>query len=191
MNMDNLDQGTLDQNVAQFGQPPKRGWWSRNWLWFVPTVLLVLVVFCCGCPLGFAFWAFGRMYDMPPLNDAMQKIQSNETLTKELGQPIKPAYWPPPQFQPADREMDIRWEIQGPNGQARAHLKTRMMNGQWEPVTLEVILADNRKISIAEEGGNEAAPFVPTKPEEKKPEGNSPPPEINLPAPDAQTPDKT
>ena len=53
MNMDNLDQGTLGPNVPEFGPPVQRGWWSRNWLWFVPTLLLAMIVLCCGFPLGF------------------------------------------------------------------------------------------------------------------------------------------
>lgn len=181
MNMDNLDPGTLDQNVQEFGQPKRRGWWSRNWLWFVPTVLLAMVLLCCGCPAGIALWFLGHIFEVPPLQEAMQKIQSNEAVTQELGQPITPVYVPPPSFQGSDREIEWRWFIRGPKGQATAHIKTRPTGGRFETVVLEVSFANGKKISIAEEGGNEAPKFVLPKAEDKKSESNAPAPEINLP----------
>ena len=71
------------------------------------------------------------------------------------------------------------------------HIKARLMGEVWEPVIVEVTLESGKKISIeSPAGGNEAAPFVP-KSETKPPEQSSPPPDINLPVPPADTPDKT
>jgi hypothetical protein len=195
MNMDNLDQETLGQNAPVFGQPKRRGWWSRNWLWFVPTVLLALVILCCGCPLAIGLWLYSRVFDLDVFQDAMQKIQANAELTRELGQPISPVRWPPPSFQPEDREMDVRWEIAGPKGRANAHVKARLMKGRWETVILEVVLANGKRVSLAvEEGGNEAPKFEPgkpaaAKPPATKPEAGAPAPQINLPTPPADVPE--
>ncbi len=179
MNMDNLDEGTLNQ-AAPLPVPPRRGWWSRNWKWFVPTLLLLFVILCCGCPVGFGFWFYSRVYEVPPLQQAMQQIQSNEELAQDLGQPIKPVYFPPPTFQGSEREIEVRWFIRGPKGQATAHIKARPGGGGFETVMLEVTLADGKKVSIAEHGGNEAPTFEAPKPGEKKTEENAPPPEINM-----------
>jgi hypothetical protein len=191
MNMDNLDQGTLGPGAAELGGPPRRGWWSRNWLWFVPTVLLGMILLCCGCPLGIGLWFYSRVFDLDVFQDAMKKIEVNADLTSELGEPIKPAYWPPPVFQPLDRELDVRWDVQGPKGRANAHIKARLMEGRWEPVVVEVTLANGKKVPIAVEGGNEAQPFEAPKADGKKPDESAPPPDINLPVPPGDMPEKT
>ncbi len=189
MNMDNLDPGTLDQNVQEFGQPKRRGWWSRNWLWFVPTLLLGMVLLCCGCPVAIGLWFYGQVFNLEVFQVAMQKIEADETLRRELGEPIKPIHWPPPAFQPEEREIDVRWDIEGPKGRAKAHLKSRLMGQRWETVTLEVVLANGKKVFLAaDEGGDESPKWVPPKPGDKKPESNAPAPEINLPTPPADMP---
>jgi hypothetical protein len=190
MNMDNLDQATLAQNVEGFPPPKQRGWWSRNWLWFVPTVLLSCVVLCCGCLGGIGYWFF-KSFPTEVLQMAMAKIEADEGLQEELGKPITLDMTKTMSFRKEPQEADIHWNIVGPKGQARAHATARKEGDRWDLVVLEVTLASGKKISISQEGGNVAAPFE-SKPAEKSPgpESNAPPPEINLPAP-AEMPDKT
>jgi hypothetical protein len=191
MNMDNLDQAILAQNSEEFPPPKPRGWWSRNWLWFIPTLLLGCVLMCCGCPLGIGLW-FLHAFPAEVFQMAMAKIEADEGVQQELGKPIVPVMTRATSFRKEPREADIRWEIAGPKGQAKAHVTARKEGDRWDMVVLEVTLADGRKISVAQEGGNVAAPFE-SKPAEKspEPEGNVPAPEINLPAPPADMPDKS
>jgi len=91
-------------------------------------------------------------------------------------------------FRKEAREADIRWEIEGPKGRAKAHVAARKEGDRWDLVVLEVTLADGKKISIAQEGGSNDAPKFESKPAETKPEDNSPPPDINLPAPPGDMP---
>ncbi len=48
MNMDNTELASLAGVEDPFQPPPKRGWWKRNWLWFVPSVLVLLAVLSLG-----------------------------------------------------------------------------------------------------------------------------------------------
>jgi hypothetical protein len=187
MSMNPMDLESLDKGFPP-SAPPPRGWWSRNWLWFVPTVLLTLVILCCGCPLGIAFWLFNKVYDLEVFQTAMQKIEADDGLRRELGQPIAIVRWPPPAFSIEERngrgEADIRWEIEGPKGRGKAHVQARLTGERWETVRLEVVLANGKKISLAEaDGANEAPPFEGPKPETEKSDAAAPAPEINLPIP--------
>jgi hypothetical protein len=186
MNMDNLDQGILDPNLQQFEPPKQRGWWSRNWLWFVPTLLLGCVIVCCGCLGGGVYLAY-RSFPFEVFTMAMEKIDADEALRQELGQPIAPVMTRAMSFRKETREADIRWEIEGPKGRAKAHVTARKEGDRWDLIVLEVTLASGKKISIAQEGGDVAPPFKGA-PAETKPEDNSPPPEINLPAPPGDMP---
>jgi len=189
MNMDQLDPMTLDPNAGGFEPPKRRGWWSRNWIWFVPTMFLVMVIFCCGCPLGILFAFYGAIFNSEPFLGAMQKVQADPAVRQELGQPIEMVYWPPPNARieiKDDRgEADMHWEIEGPKGRARAHVTARMIDGQWGIVVLEVRLANGKKLLLSGEGGNEAPPFENLAPPAAQPEQKAPAPEIQLAVPQA------
>jgi len=188
MSMNNIDLQALDKDLQEFGRQQKqRGWWSRNWLWFVPTLLLTMVVLCCGCPAGIFYWVFNKVYDLEVFQIAMAKIEADDGLRQELGQPIEIVRWPPPAFSieatNGSGEADIRWEIEGPKGRAKAHVHARLTDNRWEVVILEVVLPNGKKVSIAAEGdgADDAPPFENPKPGATKPEETGPAPEINLP----------
>lgn len=195
MSTNNPNLEALDKGLPLPGQPPRRGWWSRNWLWFVPTLLLVMILLCCGCPGGIFFWVVNQVYKSEVFTTAMQKIQANDEVKHALGEPITTVRWPPPAFsveQSGGRgETDIRWEIKGPKGSAKAHAKARLAGERWEMVILEVVLPDGKKVSLASAGGDDEAPaFEGGKSGSKESKPNAPPSPINLSMPPDDGPSK-
>jgi hypothetical protein len=191
---DKSDLAALDRDVQ--GLPPqekKRGWWSRNWLWFVPTLLLTLIILCCGCPVGIGYLVFSKaldeMYKLPVFQEGMKKIEADPQVKKEIGEPIVIVRWPPPSFRidqtDGRGEADVRWEIDGSKGRAKAHLTARLTGDKWETIVLEVVLPSGKKVSLLTEGEGEGkAPlFEGTKPNATPTENNKPAPEINLQTP--------
>ncbi|MGA2059035.1 MAG: cytochrome c oxidase assembly factor Coa1 family protein [Thermoguttaceae bacterium] len=164
-----------------------RGWWSRNWKWFVPSVFLCMILICCGGPLGIGYLFFSKLYNSEAYKMTMQKIESNEELKQELGQPITNLLSPPPSFRMEENAdgsglVDARWEIEGPKGRGRAHVIARMRDNKWEIVSIDVtIVSNNKKIVLHDEaGGNVAPPFNPqgaAPPEESKQE-SAPQPDL-------------
>jgi hypothetical protein len=184
MSGDKIDLGAVDRDAQEVARQ-QRGWLKRNWLWFVPLLLLVLIV----VGGGIAYWAmFTRIYSMDVCRSAMQQIEKDEGLRRELGEPIATDQWPPPAPRLEEGEKDVRWPIVGPKGRAKAHVSARLMLGKWEIVQLEVVLADGKRVSVASagEGVADAPPYTAPKTETKKPETNAPPPVINLPVPPAE-----
>jgi hypothetical protein len=154
-------------------------------------MLAVLLVIVLGG--GAIYWSmFTRVYRLDVVQTAMQEIRADKGLLGELGQPIEPFGWRPPNARIEETEKDIRWNIAGPKGQAKAHVSARLMQGKWEIIQLEIVLANGKKMSIADSGPSEAdAPrFDAPKTETKKAEPNAPPPEINLPIPSDGAPGK-
>ncbi len=146
----------------------------RCWLMWV---LLVLAVAAAG-----AYWfLFTRVYGLEEVKTAMQKIAAHDTLRQELGEPIKPFGWRPPSARLEEGEKDVRWEIAGPKGHAKARVFARKTQGTWGIVIMEVELPGNKKISLADEGS--APRFDGAAPEAKQPETNAPPPDIQMPIP--------
>ena len=190
MNLDNIDLVALQRDLDEFArEQQQRGWLRRNWLWLVPTLVVVLILLGCGA----IYWAmFIRVYQLDVYQAAMRDIQADETLQSDLGQPITSANWPPPSPRIEAREQDIRWPIEGPKGSAKAHVSARLMQGKWEIIQLEVDLADGKRCSVASSSDSEAnAPvFQAPEGEPQKPETetDAPPPVINLAVPPGDAP---
>jgi len=185
MNFDKIDLEALQRDLEEFAREQReRGWFRRNWRWFVPTMVLTVLV-VGGAAL---YWAlFIRIYSLEVCQSAMQTICADKELQEALGQPIETVKWPSRSAAPSARieesEADVLWSIEGPKGRAKVHAFARRMMGKWETTVLDVTLPNGKKVLLNEVGGNEAAPFTAPKAEPNKPEANAPPPEINLPAP--------
>jgi len=183
MNTDNLDQAAPDQDSHELPRQQEQcGRWSRNWWWFVPVLVIVLGA-------GWGYWTFfGRVYCLDEYRLAMQKIGESDELRSKLGEPIQAVGWPPPGPRLEDREREVRWDIRGPKGQAKAHVHARLMQGKWEIIIMEVTFADGERVSLVEtiDDAGDAPLFDGPKPEKeapKTPEIDAPAPEITMPVP--------
>jgi hypothetical protein len=144
-----------------------------RWMW-------VLVVLAVGAAAVY-WYLFTRVYRLDVVQTAMQKIAAHDGLRQELGEPIKPFGWRPPSARLEEGERDVRWEVAGPKGHAKAHVFARMMQGKWGIVIMEVELPGNKKFSLADEGG--APRFEGGPPATKQSATNAPPPDIEMPVP--------
>jgi hypothetical protein len=157
------------------------------------VILWLLVLIVVGGGVGY-WWFFIRIRNLDAYKSAMQKIQADKQVQEALGQPIQEVNWPLRSSAPNARieveEIDIRWPIQGPKGTAQAHVHQKPIQGKMETDNLEVMLSGNKRVAIRDKDDTEGdAPLfnAAPKPEEKKPEKNAPPPEINMQLPDGAT----
>ena len=77
-----------DLSTSGYGQKPKRGWFARNWLWFVPTVILLPLCCCCGGPIGLIWWGVGEVLDIAPYKDSIALAEQDTQVQNQLGTPI-------------------------------------------------------------------------------------------------------
>src|SRR5262245_3202581 len=70
-------------------EPPRRSWWSRNWMWFVPLGCLG----CCAAPVGLvvaaAFFAVGMMRFSDVYQEALHRAQQDPSVIAEIGRPVE------------------------------------------------------------------------------------------------------
>jgi hypothetical protein len=155
--------------------------------WLLVLLLLILL------GGGAIYWSlFTRVLHLDVVQTAMQEIRADKGLRSDLGQPIEVFGWRPPSARIESTEKDVRWNIAGPKGEAKAHVSARLMQGKWEIVQLEVTLPNGKRMSIAGSGDSDAeAPrYEAPKAGTKKTEPNMPAPEINLPIPSGGAPEK-
>ena len=188
MSINDIGLAALEKDLQHLAQRKRRGWLRRNWLWFVPALILAIIVIGAGV----AYWSFFiSVYRLDVCQAAMQTIRKNKELQKKLGQPIGVVWWPSRSAAPNARieeaEKDVTWYIEGPKGRGKAQLKARLRAGQWQTIEFKVTdLPDGTKVLLdAEDEGGDAppSPYEPPKPGDKTPESKGPPPDINLPMP--------
>ena len=145
------DPSAMDANFPGPEQKP-RGWWSRNWKWFVPTVLLCMFVICCGFPgvVGYIIYKNPDIIKskIEPYVKTMDKLRSNPEVQEAFGQPIRDDSWMPG----GNVNNGLFWDIAGPKGKGKVYLRTRIINDKWEIVRIEVTTPDDKKIVIPGEG---------------------------------------
>lgn len=67
---------------------PKKGWFGRNWLWFVPVVILLPILCCCGGGGALVWFGIQTITDLPPYKDSVAAVQQDADIQAELGSPI-------------------------------------------------------------------------------------------------------
>ena len=80
--------------------------------------------------------------------------------------------------------------LSAPRAAPKAHVQARLNDATWELVILEVVLPTARRYRWPMRARRGAPSFEGSKPETKKPEADAPAPDINLPAPPDDRPEK-
>ena len=109
------------QNEGISVDKPRRGWWSRNWRWFVPTALLCSALLCGGCCIGIFGAVFGVLKSSEPYQMALERVQKDPQLIQHLGEPIEEVGWfPSGEITVQNGRGDARFdfEVAGPKGKA-------------------------------------------------------------------------
>ncbi len=72
---------------------PQATWFSRNWKWFIPTVILVpiLLIVFLGSIAVFAVFAMIKSSD--PYHHALEVASQDPRVVQKLGAPIVPAWY--------------------------------------------------------------------------------------------------
>ncbi len=199
--------------MSSFNQTPtpapvRRGWFRRNWLWFLPSMVVLMALVCAGVCAGIFTTVFYALKSTEPYQTALAAVQKNPQVIERLGQPVEEVRWPPPSgsvhVQNGGGSANLVFNVKGPKGEAQVRTEARRTRGQWETHVLEVTFADEKRITIEVGGGGEEAPpfspqgggqapkFAPKSGEKSPPPKPpaSPTPEIHLDLPDLGPPEK-
>lgn len=137
----------FDPNPA----PPRKGWFGRNWLWFVPVTLLSTGCLCClGCG-GIFVGVFQALKSSEPYQLAMAHVQNDPQVIAVLGEPVVEAGFVP--FGAVEVENDggtatLYFQVSGPQGQAWVSATAVREVGQWRLTYVEVAPSDGSSSPI-------------------------------------------
>jgi TonB family protein len=124
--------------------PQRRGWWSRNWKWFVPVSLVSLLVFGGLIIALIVTVVMGSVKSSVPYTRAMTEAKTNPELVAELGTPIEAGWFVTGSISTSGSgsNADLSIPISGPKGSGTVHVVASKSpfaagTGDWKITVLE------------------------------------------------------
>jgi len=134
--------------------PPRGpGWWSRNWKWFVPTLILVVVVLPLATCGGLFYVIMSSMKDSDVVRESFTRAKANPVLVERLGTPIEMGMLVSGSINvtPADGRADLVIPISGPKGKGRVNVLAVKAAGEWHYRVMRVTLEGGERVNLLTE----------------------------------------
>jgi hypothetical protein len=138
--------------------PPKtaaRGWFARNWKWFVPSAFLLVVVLAGIAAFGYVTVRLHRYRSHPVYELALSTVQESSSVKARLGEPIRQSGLLP------ERKFDLEGEIihgltlnftvTGPKETAAVAAQANLLDGEWAVNGLRVRFPDGEQVNLTQD----------------------------------------
>jgi len=108
---------------------PRKGWFARNWKWFVPALLVVLV----GFPIAILGSVFAAIRSSDAAKESLLRAQSNPLLVQKLGAPIEEGWMVAGNINVSgpSGDADIAVPISGPKAKGKIYVTAHKSAGVW------------------------------------------------------------
>lgn len=123
----------------------KNNWFTRNWKWFVPVIIVGAILLCCGCMVVFAGTISTTMKSSGAYQQAVTITQESSAAKEVLGSPIKPKFWMSGSISEngASGNADLAIPVSGPHGSGKVFVVATKSGGLWDFDTLVLVLDDS------------------------------------------------
>jgi hypothetical protein len=144
---------------------PRKGWFGRNWKWFVPTGCMTIIVLIVALIGGIFVLAMGTMKSSDAYTQAMARVQADPQVADKLGRPVTPGWFISGNVNvngdSGDANLSI--PISGPKGKGKIYVEAKKSAGTWQFETLQVeVVGQPGRIDLLQE--TQAAPPAMTQP---------------------------
>jgi hypothetical protein len=111
----------------------KRGWWTRNWKWFVPTGCLTFLAIGAAFFFGIMMLVFGAMKSSDAYKTAVTRAKADPRVVSALGSPISEGLFVTgnTNVNPASGQADLSIPISGPKGKGTIYVTAAKSAGVW------------------------------------------------------------
>ena len=131
--------------------PQKKGWFGRNWKWFLPIGCLSLVVMIVVFAAAIIFFVFGAIKSSDVYQQALTRTKSNAVVIRELGEPIE-AGWVVSgsvNMSAGSGNAELSIPVSGPKKSGTIHASAIRKQDKWEFSTLEVeVKGETNRINL-------------------------------------------
>ena len=131
--------------------PQQKGWFSRNWKWFIPVGCLSVVVMAVAVVAAGIYFVFGAIKSSDVYQQALAKARSNPAVVRELGEPIEAGWRISGSINVSNDSgnADVRIPVSGPKKSGAVYATAIKKQGKWDFSALEVeIEGEAKKINL-------------------------------------------
>lgn len=135
-------------------QPPRKGWWGRNWKWFVPSGCLTMLLLAVGFGFLILTFVFGAMKSSDAYKAAMTQTKADPRVVSALGSPIADGFfvWGKTNVSGTSGYTDMTVPISGPKDKGTMYFVASKFAGKWTLSKLMVeIGATGQRIDLIED----------------------------------------
>jgi hypothetical protein len=148
----------------------RKGWFSRNWKWLVPTLLIVFIVL----PLALIGSVFAAMKNSDAAKESVLRAQKNALVVQKLGTPIVEGWLVSGSINTSTTsgDADLAVPISGPKGKGNIYVTAHKGAGAWDyQVMVAAIEGSDQRINLLSdvEPGAEFPPPLPGPPPQVTP----------------------
>jgi hypothetical protein len=119
-----------------------KNWFSRNWKWFIPTLILGLVLLLTLVVGGLLTFVFGLLKSSEPYQHAVAVASSNPDVVRELGTPIVPAWYASGNINVSGSSgnADLAIPLRGSLHRGTVYVRAKKTEGVWTYDKLQVLV---------------------------------------------------
>jgi hypothetical protein len=120
--------------------PQQKGWFGRNWKWFVPVGCMSVVMIAVAVVAAGIYFVFGTIKSTDVYQQALAKARSNPAVVRELGQPVEPGWLISGRINVTESSgnADMSIPVSGPKKSGRIYVSAVKKLGKWDFSALEV-----------------------------------------------------
>jgi len=128
----------------------KSGWWSRNWKWFVPTLIFVVFVLPLAMCGGAVYFVMSTLKNSDVARESMARAQSNAALTEKLGTPVQMGAWVGGSVNvtASNGRANLVIPISGPKGKGTLFVVARKTAGEWHYMVMHVMVQGGGTVNL-------------------------------------------
>ena len=180
---------TTSQSTGSSGATPRRGWFGRNWKWFLPVSGILVIVVAVVLSGLIEFWPAIRLRNSEPYQTALKEVCGNAKIQEALGSPIE-ATRLLPGGELVENQAYLQFDVRGSKASAAVEGKARIFDGKWVLQRLVVKIDGGPQIDITPQlSVNETA--TPSKlPDKTPPAAEQNFPQVNIDVPPLGDPPK-
>jgi hypothetical protein len=118
-----------------------KSWFARNWKWFIPTLILGLVLLVTLFVGGLLIFLFGLLKSSEPYQHAVAVASSNPDVVRELGAPVSPGWYLSGNINVSGSSGDANLAIplKGSRHHGTVYVIAKKSGGVWTYSTLQML----------------------------------------------------
>ena len=119
-----------------------KSWFARNWKWFVPTLILGLVLLLALFVGGLLTFIFGLLKSSEPYQHAVAVARSNPDVVRELGPPITPGWYLSGNINVSGSsgDADLAIPLNGSLHRGTVYVVAKKTDGAWTYTKLRMLV---------------------------------------------------